>query len=330
MIGIFRQKTPANALLLLFYALVLKFPLFLHPVTPALHPEDNYLYRVILRGLDSVFHNAPILYSLLTFLLLIFQATLFNRITNHHKVLPKPNFLPGMSYILITSLLPDWNHFSAPLLINTIMIWVWYRMMELYNSQRPGTAIFNIGVWTGIVSLLYIPAVAFLLLVLSGLLTMRPFRVREWFVGLLGFTFPYYFLFLFLYLSGHWSWSDIVPRIVFTVPAFPSSIWITLGIVWLIVPFIIGGYFVQKNLSKFLIQIRKSWSLLLLFLLVAVIIILINRVNSYENWIIMAVPFAAFHAAAYYYPTRTTVPNILHWLIIAYILAMNYFGFAPA
>ncbi len=39
----------------------------------------------------------------------------------------------------------------------------------------------------------------------------------------------------------------------------------------------------------------------------------------------MAVPFAAFHAAAYYYPTKTLAPNILHWLIVGYILAMNYF-----
>jgi len=325
MIGIFRQKTPMNGLILVVYALVLKFPLFLHPVTPTLHPEDNYLYRLILHALASVFHGIPIFYSILTFLLLVSQALLFNRISNHYKVLPKPNFLPGMSYILITSLLPDWGHFSAPLLINTIMIWVWYRMMELYNSQRPGTAIFNIGVWTGIVSLLYVPAVAFLLLVLSGLLTMRAFRIREWLVGVLGFTFPYYFLFLFLYLSGHWNWADIIPRIVFTLPAFPSSIWITLGIVWLIIPFIIGGYFVQHNLSKYLIQIRKSWNLLLLFLLVALLIILINRVNSYENWIIMAVPFAAFHAAAYYYPTKTFWPNVLHWLIVVYIFAMNYF-----
>ena len=325
MIGIFRQKTPANAIVLLVYALVLKFPLFLHPVTPTLHPEDNYLYRLILHGLDAAFHQISIFYSILTFLLLVSQATLFNRIFNHYKVLPKPNYLPGMSYILITSLLPDWGHFSAPLLINTIMIWVWYRMMDLYNSHRPGTAIFNIGIWTGIVSLLYIPAIAFLLLVLSGLLTMRAFRIREWFVGLLGFTFPYYFLFLFLYLSGHWKWADIVPTIVFTVPALPSSIWIALGIAWLVIPFIIGGYFVQKNLSKFLIQIRKSWSLLLLYLMVSVVIILINRVNSYENWVIMAVPFAAFHAAAYYYPTKTLAPNILHWLIVAYILAMNYF-----
>jgi Family of unknown function (DUF6427) len=325
MIGIFRQKTPANAIVLLIYALVLKFPLFLHPATPTLHAEDNYLYRVILNGLDSAFHQLPVFYSLLGFLLLYSQAILFNRIFNHYKVLPKTNFLPGMSYILITSLLPDWGHFSAPLLINTILIWVWYRMMELYNSQRPGTTIFNIGIWTGIVSLLYIPAIAFLLLVLFGLLAMRPFRIREWFVGVLGFTFPYYFLFLYLYLSGQWKWADIVPKIVFTVPALPSSIWITMGIAWLIIPFMIGGYFIQKNLSKYLIQIRKSWSLLLIFLMVSILVILINRVNSYENWVIMAVPFAAFHAAAYYYPSKTWAPNILHWLIVAYILAMNYF-----
>ena len=206
------------------------------------------------------------------------------------------------------------------------MVLVWYRMLELYNTHRPGSAIFNIGLWTGIVSLLYVPAVAFLLLVLFGLMTMRPFRVREWLVGLLGFTFPYYFLFLILYLSGQWARADIVPKIVLNVPAFPASIWISLGMALLIIPFIIGGYFVQKNLNKFLIQIRKSWSLLLLYLLVAVIIILINRVNSYENWIIMAVPFAAFHAAAYYYPQKTTGPLILHWLIVFYILAMNYFA----
>jgi uncharacterized protein DUF6427 len=325
MIGILRQKTPVNALILLFYALVLKFSLFLHPVAPALHPEDNYLYRLILRGLDSAFHQLPVFYALLTFLLLVSQAFLLNRIFNHYKILPKPNFLPGMSYILITSLLPDWNHFSAPLLINMIMIWEWYRMMELYNSNRPGSTIFNIGIWAGIVSLLYMPAIAFLLLVLGALLTMRPFRIREWFVGLLGFTCPYYFLFLLLYLTGHWKWADILPNIVFTLPALPSSVWIALGMVGLVIPFIIGGYFVQKNLSKYLIQTRKSWNLLLLYLMVAVVIILINRVNSYENWIIMAVPFTAFHAAAYYYPQKTWAPNILHWLIVLYILAMNYY-----
>jgi len=323
-VGIFKQKNPGNALLLLVYALVLKFSIFLHPTAPALHPEDNYLYRLILNGLDSMFHQTPILYAILTFLILFSQATLFNRICNHHKLLPKANYLPGMSYILVTSLLQDWNHFSAPLLINSIMIWIWYRMVDLYNSHRPGSQIFNIGVWTGVVSLLYVPAMTFLLLMLFALITMRPFRIREWLVGLLGFTCPYYFLFLLLYLTSHWHWKDMLPKIVLTLPATPSSIWITLGMALLVIPFIIGGYFVQKNLSKVLIHIRKSWSLLLLFLMVAVVIILINRANSYENWIVTAVPFAAFHAAAYYYPARKWPPMLLHWITVAYIITINY------
>ena len=62
MIGIFKQKASTNALILFIYALFLKFPLFLHPYLPVLHDEDNYLYRYILTGLNSLFgHTADTL-----------------------------------------------------------------------------------------------------------------------------------------------------------------------------------------------------------------------------------------------------------------------------
>jgi len=323
-IGIFKQKNPGNALLLLVYALVLKFPVFIHHVLPVLHKEDNYLYRIIFNALDAFFHDSPIIFSIFTFLLIFTQATLFNRICNYQKILPKPNFLPGMSYILVTSLLPDWNHFSAPLLINSLLIWIWYKMVALYNNNRPEPAIFNIGVLTGIVTLLYVPALFFLLLVFFSLLTMRPFRIKEWLMGLLGFTFPYYFLFIILYITNNWKWKNIVPSITITLPGMPHSIWVSFGFILLVVPFMIGGYFVQGNLNKMLIQVRKSWSLSLLFLLVALFVIIINHADSYENWIVIAMPFAAFHAAAYYYAPNKNLPLILHWITFAFIILINY------
>jgi hypothetical protein len=323
-IGIFKQKNAGNALFLLVYALILKFSMFIHPVMPVLHKDDNYLYRLIFNVLDSFFHGSPVFFSLLSFLIIFTQATLFNRICNYQKLLPKPNFLPGMSYILVTSLLPDWNHFSAPLLINSIMIWIWYRMITLYNNNRPDGAIFTISILTGIVTLLYIPALFFLLLVFFSLLIMRPFRIREWLMALLGFTFPYYFLFIILYISNHWNWKNIVPSVTITLPGMPHSIWISLGIMLLVIPFIIGGYFVQDNLTKMLIQVRKSWSILLLFLMVAVFVILINRADSYENWIVTAVPFAAFHSSAYYYASDKKLPLIIHWVTFAFIIWINY------
>lgn len=325
MIGVFKQKNSINALILFVYALVLKFSMFLHPFLPVLHKEDNYFYRFILNALDSVFHNSPVFFSIITFLLLFMQATLLNSICNYHRILPKPNYLPGMAYILVTSLLQDWNHFSAPLLVNSLMIWCWYKMVSLYSSQILIGAVFNIGLFVGISTLLYMPAIAFLLLLFFALIVMRPFRIQEWFVALIGFTSPYYFLILVLYFVHQLEWKNLIPDIIFTLPALPGSVWITIGVALLVFPFIVGGYFVQNNMNKMMIHVRKSWSLLLVFMIAAVVVILINKAGSYENWIVTAMPFATFHAAAYYYPNNKILPRIIHWACFIFIMAINYF-----
>ncbi|HSZ33465.1 MAG TPA: DUF6427 family protein [Puia sp.] len=324
MIGIFKQKASTNALILFVYALVLKFSLFLHPFPPVLHSEDNYLYRLILNVLNSLFGHAALPYSILSFIILFAQATLLNSICNYHKMLPRANYLPGMCYILITSLLPDWGHFSAPLLVNSILIWCWYRMVALYNSPSPISSIFNIGVFLGFATLLYIPAIAFLLLLFFALLIMRPFRIQEWFVGFIGFTSPYYFLVLILYFTHQLQWKNLVPHISFTFPAFPTSVWIVVAVTLLVFPFIIGGIFVQNNLNKMLIHVRKSWSLLLAFLVTGVIVIIINKAGSYENWIVTAMPFAVFHSAAYYYSQNKLLAGVLHWLCFSMAVIINY------
>jgi Family of unknown function (DUF6427) len=324
-IGIFKQKASANALILFVYALVLKFSLFLHPFPPVLHSEDNYLYRLVLNVLNSLFGHAALPYSILSFIILFAQATLLNSICNYHKMLPRANYLPGMCYVLLTSLLPDWGHFSAPLLVNSILIWCWYRMVALYNSPSPISSIFNIGVFLGFATLLYIPAIAFLLLLFFALLIMRPFRIQEWFVGFIGFTSPYYFLVLILYFTHQLQWKNLVPHINFTFPAFPASVWIVAAVTLLVFPFIIGGIFVQNNLNKMLIHVRKSWSLLLAFLVTGIFVIIINKAGSYENWIVTAMPFAVFHSAAYYYPQNKLLANVLHWLCFSMAIIINYF-----
>ncbi|HEY0677573.1 MAG TPA: DUF6427 family protein [Chitinophagaceae bacterium] len=324
MVGLFKGKNPGNAFLLLFYALILKFPVFLHPRVPALSATDSYLYSGLLRFLLTFTGGSGIVFSLFSFIILFLQASLFNRITNHHKLFPKPNFLAGMSFLLVTSLIPSWNYFSAPLLVNMLMIWAWYRMLNLHSTNQPGAAVFNIGILIGFCTMLYFPSIVFALLMLFSLVTMRAFRIREWIIGLIGVTTPYYFLFIILYLGGSWTWDIIFPSVKFRLPALPTSIWITISIALLVIPFILGGFFVQNNLNKMLIQVRKSWSLLLLFLMIAATIIFMNDDAAYTNWMLTALPFAAFHAAAYYYPSQRLFPAILHWLIFGFVLVLAY------
>lgn len=323
MTGIFRQKNTSNTLLLLLYALVLKFGLFLHPAAPVQVAEDHYLYKGLLAFLAPL-HLSNMVYSILAFLLLYIQASLFNRICNLQKLLPRPNYLPAMSYILITSLLPEWSLFSAPLLINSLLIWIFYRMMLLYNSSKAASAIYNIALMTGLLTLFYQPALLFVLVMWLSLFIMRPFIIREWLIAVLGVTTPYYFFFIYLYLTGQWSWKRLTPELHFSIPGMPANVFITISISLLVLLFMIGGFYIQNNLNKMLIQVRKNWSLLLLLLIVSTFITLINGGAQPINWVLCMVPLAAFHAAAYFYPSSKTFPLVLHWNLFAFALYMNY------
>ena len=326
MTGIFKQKTSSNILLLLVYGLVLKFNLFLHPSGPLQQPEDHFLYTWLISFLRPL-NIPPAMWVLFAFLLLYSQGLLFTRICNDQKLLPKPNYLPAMAHLLTTSLFVEWNYFSAPLVVNTFMIWIFYRMITLPNTNKPASVIFNIGVLVGIVTLLYRPAIVFVVLVLLALFVMRPFRLREWAICILGVTMPYYFLALLLYLTNQWNWDKLKPVINIGLPAMPSSIYTTASIVLLVFPFIIGGFFVQSNLNKMYIHVRKSWSLLLLYLIMAMLVILIDGGTNYVSWLLCSVPLTGFHAAAYFYPYSQRFPMIIHWMLFGYAIYVNYFLF---
>ena len=68
MIGVFKQKNPGNAFILLIYALILKFPIFLHAPAPLRQEEDNYLYRLVLKLLLPAGGEKGFFYGLLVFL----------------------------------------------------------------------------------------------------------------------------------------------------------------------------------------------------------------------------------------------------------------------
>lgn len=324
MIGIFKQKNQGNALLLLFYGLFLKFPLFLQPLKPLRDEGDNYLYHWITGFLETIIGNTPLFYSFLAFLLLFTQATLLNRISNSLRLFPKQNYLVGMSFLLLTSLMKEWTYFSAPLLVNSLMIWIWYRLIKLYNNNNPKASIYDVAVMLGLLPLVYSPAVAFVLLLLLALIVTRPLRVTEWIVALLGLMTPYYFLFLVLYLTDKWVLSKIIPAITFNLPGIPLSIWITASIVLLILPFFPGGFYVQSNLNKMMITIRKAWSLMLWFLIVSLFITVVSPGENYLHWMLVLIPLSTFHGAMYFYIPSRWLALLFHWITFVFSIVINY------
>ena len=323
MTGVFKSNNPYNTFLLLVYGLLLKLPMFLHPVVPVPQQTDGFLFKAILFQLSGVGKSLPLIYPLIAFLMLFTQAITFNGLVNDQRLMQKANYLTAMGYLLFTSLFTEWNILSAPLIINSLLIWVWLRMSKLQNDQNPKTSLFNIGIAIGLCSFFYFPSIAFALLIVFGLLVTRAFKVSEWMVALLGIISPYYFLLAYVFIADKWQGYHF-PGVAVTIPHLYESRWAWAAIIIVLLTCVIGVYHIQQNFRRQLVQARKSWNLIFLYLLISLFIPFINASHSFVYWILCAIPIAVIAAAGFLYPTNKWFPLVLHWIMVAFVVAIHF------
>lgn len=324
MTGIFRTNNPLNTFLLFVYGILLKFGWLNHSQIPVIQKSNGFLFNDILKAIKPFLDSYPSGYFVITYLLLFTQAISLNQLIANRRLMQKPNYLPAMSYLLITSFFSEWNQLSAPLIINSILIWIWSKMSSLNNNQHPKSTLYNLGIAIGICTFLYLPSFAFVLLIILSLIITRPPKAAEWFIHIVGVLTPWYFLMAFLFLNNnlysfhltgfgvsHLAYHSIKPQLI--------------SISVIIVLTIIGAFFVQSVSSKQVLQVRKNWQLMFLYLIIAFSVPFINSVIEATYWLLVVVPISAFIACTFYFPRIKWIPVILHWGVVGLVLYMEYF-----
>lgn len=299
-------------------------PLFLYPKPVVATQNDAELYHALVQWILSAGTGSALLASVTAFVLLYAQALMINYFINAFRMISKPTYLPAMAYLLLTTLLPEWNFLSSPLVATTLVLWAIIILFRLYNVQVARGPVFNIGLLLGLSSYLYFPAAAFLLCFLLGMMVLKPFRLNEVVLFLIGCLTPYYFYGTYLFLTNNLSIETFLPHVWLRVPDVKSSVWLAVSTVLLALPFLIGGFYVQSHLHKMLIQVRKNWSIILLYLVLAFFVPFINTSASFSTWILVAAPFACFHAAAYFYIPKKWLSNALFFLTAGFIIYLEY------
>ncbi|MDB5197360.1 MAG: hypothetical protein JWP88_1731 [Flaviaesturariibacter sp.] len=322
MIALFKQKSPGNVAILLIFGLLLKLPLFLQPKWIVQTSSDGRLYEALVNWLKQ--SDSALIGSSIAFALLYIQALIINHTVNEYRMMAKQTFLPGMAFLLLTSLVPEWSYLSAPLVASAFLVWGFSKLFELYNAASANTKIYNIGFLLGLASFFYFPSLLFTICILIGLAILRPFRLNEFVLLLLGLLTPFYFLAVYLFLTDSFSISKLIPVLYIKALVSRPSYWLLASIILAGVPFLMGGYYIQTQLRKMLIQARKNWSILLLYVLLAIFTPFVNIGTTYTPWMLAAAPVAAFHACAYLYPPRKWVAGGLFFIMLAFILIQQY------
>jgi len=326
-IGIFKQKTPVNILILFVVSILIRIPYFSTISEPPPTETAGILYHEIYLFIHRFGASKSFLFPAIAYLLIYTQSLQLNRLINHYRMMQRINYLPAISYLVITTLIPEWSYFSPALIANSLLLVMFSGIFRLYHMAKATGAAFNLGLALGISSLVYFPSILFLPWLIFGLLVMRTVRFNEWIICILGVTSPYYFYAAYLAFTDAWSWTKLFQPLTISLPAPEQTLWLAGSGLLLLTPFLIGGYYIQEKLRKMLIQVRKNWSLVLLYLLFTLFVPFVNNSEPrFENWILIAIPLAAFHACTYLYMRQRWISFIIFMVSILFILASQYQG----
>jgi hypothetical protein len=137
MIDIFRRFNPLNIfwLAILLFILRAGYVLFAPAAIP-LHLTEPFVRALM----PQVFADTltPTISVLVAAAVVLIQAVLVNYLINHYNLLGRPSFLPSLMYVVLSGLFTPFLVLSAPLLCNFVIIWMLFKLLDLYKTEVDG------------------------------------------------------------------------------------------------------------------------------------------------------------------------------------------------
>ncbi len=323
MVFLFRDRSDINLLFLVLLSVALHFHIWISPPMVIANASDGLLPYILVNYVKTL---PPFVLIILFQLLILSQAVRLNILMSKLKMFQQVSYLPGFTYIILTALFPYWDVISSGLVANSLVIWILVKLLRLYDQNQPKSLEFNIGLLLGCSILLYSPIAILIPVVLFALTIIRPFKLAEWLVLLMGILLPFYFIFTFVYLtSGPQEFKQYLPRLDWKNPLIRPNIKVILTLALIALQFFTGLFYWQDQQSRFIIQVRKYWLVLLLVLILTLFQPIIFSAQALYASAIVLTPLACFISFAYSVPKSLFIPNILFWSALA-VIVYNHLG----
>lgn len=319
MTNFFRNSSFASIFFLVILCAGVHFHFFIESPKVFVSDDDGLLSMSLLKFIQPL--PSSWLY-VIYFSMLLLQSIILNMVLNNLKMFQHNAFTTSLSFVLITALIPQWCAITPAFIANLLVMWIFVKLCNLYNNPSPKTTLFNTGLIAGLTVLSYHPTAVLILVVSFALAVVRPFRITEWLLLVIGFTLPYYFLLSFLFLTDQMSLLQrFLPELQFNNPIQNSDRWFWINLSTIALLLSLGFYYLAPATNRMVIQIRKNWNVMIVMLIILLPVPFIFKKAGIESAMLIALPISAFASNAFLYPKRSLFPNLL--LIIALIIIIH-------
>ena len=203
LVSYFKKQQPATILALVIFFLLLKLPFLIKgsffPVQAVFNLWGNV--GIILGG--SFYLN-----FFIAQLFLVVQIVIFNllfRAAGYHE---STGVLPSVYYMLLSSLHPAFNQFTIYTVTVSVLLWMFYVLLQITVKESARIECFNLGFIGGILVSIDTHTIVMLPFLFLMLYALKPFRLEEYLLLFFGILCPFYLVLSIGYIVG-WKASPI-------------------------------------------------------------------------------------------------------------------------
>lgn len=288
-------------------------------------PEQHQvLWELIMNKMYRIFGTSVYFFSFLAIVCIVLQALYLNYIVSNYHLLNKRSYLPAYTYILVTSLLPEWSQPGAELFNNWLFLILIHLIYQTYSDLNTRKVLFNIGFVFGLLVLLNFPNFWFLIFIAFAIALLRAYKPAEWMVTLLGVITPLYLFVGIAYLTDRLFLISKLFSTRFTLDfRLTHSTILALTVVLLLS--LTGIILLSKQMGRMLFQIKKIWWVNILFFAFAILSTTGIYKQGAEIWLVCLVPASMFMCKAWLIAKPRWLSELFHLVLITAIIYINWF-----
>lgn len=319
-VRVFRSRYFGQYLALLIFAVLLRIDSLLNPDMFA--AAASGFRNEFLGSLNKTF---PLISAVLMLVLLILQAFVLNQVLENNRLVPLNQLLTAALYLTMMNSSVVLLQPNTMLLVNLVMILLINTVFNFYGEQKVRGKAFDAGLLVGVASLLYFPAIWFLIFLWFSLIIFQSISFRTLTITFLGVTIPW------LFVAFYFLWTDqlsaaflkltnnllTISPFYFKFDPYIITIWSLFFFL-----FVIGYNEVMKRILSNAIEIRRKFRVLVFFFIFALISAFWAGADLKFHLMLTLIPLSAILSAYLSQTKKTQLPE----LIIALILITIFTG----
>ena len=271
---------------------------FLHPASLPIN-NTAPLYKLIVSWIEPY----PYTQLIIAFILIVCESFLLNYIVEQSEIINSKTHLPGLIYASLMCIQPEMLTLHPILISNLFMLFAIQKIIESYRKEIANSEYFDVGIFTSLAILFYLPSSAFVIFIAASLIIIRPFVWREWVISIIGLLTPWAYVLLAYFWNDDLTnlYSELINAFINTyskslqTTTFSIADWSQLAL--LIICTIFSIWKLLRDLNTKTVRTRSILILLIIFFLLGFASILFAPSYSIIYLASLSIPFSVFSSS---------------------------------